>query len=92
MYHTDGPFFYPGPSDLVGKINSPLTLVCGTNLESIPTPNVTWTRNGQEVRANSQYTFVTDERGIRLRIAQATNDDEGHWRCIVEIQWTNRSS
>ena len=70
---------------LLGEEN--FELVCGTNLDSNPDANITWTGpQGESVVANNgRYTLFNDRERVRLVINAIQEADMGTWTCIVRV-------
>lgn len=72
------------------------SLVCGTHLHSNPLANITWRDpNGVNIsyrdRHSDHLTEYTLENGpdvVRLNISDASESDNGLWRCTVSVRDT----
>ncbi|CAH2316004.1 hemicentin-2 [Pelobates cultripes] len=73
------PMIHPGPSVVSASVNQTAVLSC--RMEGIPTPTVTWRKDGIPLSVEmSRLEFLTDGS---LRIAQALLQDSGYYLCAV---------
>ena len=77
------------------KDRSPITLTIGDNLTAltstsitiqcptsgVPTPTVTWTKDGQEITNDGRYTVQKDSS---LLISEALEEDSARYTCIAD--------
>lgn len=91
----DGPDIVPGPLEQSGRVGKPVSLLCGTGLESNPMPDIHW-RNPNGVLVNdddnSAYIHINDETGVRLDIGCASLFDFGAWTCTFVLPKSQRKS
>ena len=91
--YSDGPSFYlGGPSEKPTQNNvslgDPLSLVCGTGLESNPQATITWTApDGSTLmnNVNDRYTVENGPEIVRLNISGTVLNDNGMWLCEVLV-------
>ena len=67
-----------------------MSLLCGTNLTSNPTADITWIDPfGNEVVNNSLYTLINNNRSVRLNKSRVEDQDMGMWMCVIRVTGTN---
>ena len=59
--------------------NTSITIQCPTS--GVPTPTVTWTKDGQEIPSGGRYTVQDDGS---LVISEADEDDNARYTCTAE--------
>ena len=59
--------------------NTSITIQCPTN--GVPTPTVTWARNGQEIPSEGRYTIQGDSS---LLIGDADEEDTSRFTCTAD--------
>ena len=83
------------PKTIEAQDRSPITLTIGDNVTAltntsitiqcptsgVPTPTVTWTKDGQEIPSGSRYTVQDDGS---LVISEADEDDNARYTCTSE--------
>ena len=83
------------PKTIEAKDRSPITLTIGDNITAltntsitiqcptsgVPTPTVTWTKDGQEITNDGRYTVQDDGS---LLINEAEEEDSARYSCIAE--------
>ena len=77
-----------GPSIAASVSGDNVTLICGTNLTGNPEPTIQWIdNNNTEVnRSDSRFVFVDGPEIVSLTIYNVTVEDEGVWRCSVQVE------
>lgn len=58
--------------------NTSITIQCPTS--GVPTPSVTWTKNGQELSSDGRYTVQDDGS---LFISEANKEDDAQYTCTA---------
>ena len=83
------------PKSLVAQDQSPMTLTIGDNVTAltntsitiqcptsgVPTPTVTWTKDGQEIPSGGRYTVQDDGS---LLISGPNEDDNARYTCTAD--------
>ena len=73
-----------GPTQRYVLLGDPLSLVCGTGLDSNPQASVTWMApNGTTIMDNARYDLENGPEIVRLNFTQTSPSDNGIWRCRV---------
>ena len=75
-----------GPTQHYALLGDPLSLVCGTGLDSNPQAVITWTApDGTTVTIvdNARYDLEDGPEIVRLNFTNAVMSDTGVWRCVV---------
>lgn len=68
-------------------LNDGLSLICGTELDSNPRANITWTApDGTTVMNDSQYYLENGPGIVRLSIANTSLYDSGMWQCEITVE------
>lgn len=79
---TDGRELVPDPTMQFALLNDPVSLICGYNLDSNPSVNITWTNPQRKVVHNSdRYILDNGPDIVRLNITNTSGDDHGTWTC-----------
>ena len=88
IFISDGPSFEAaGPTHRYALLNSRVSLVCGTGLDSNPQATVTWRApDGTTIVDNDRYGLDNGPDAVRLNIVQVTMSDVGLWSCDVTVQ------
>ena len=83
----DGPTFAePGPLQRYVLLGDPLSLVCGTGLDSNPQATITWTGpDGTMIIDNARYDLENGPYIVRLNFTRTILNDSGIWRCDVLV-------
>ena len=83
------------PKSIEAQDRSPMTLTIGDNVTALtnmsitiqcptsglPTPTVTWTKDGQEIPSGGRYKVQDDGS---LVISEADEDDKGQYTCTAD--------
>ena len=73
-----------GPTQLYALLGEPLSLVCGTGLDSNPQASVTWVApDGTTIMDNARYDLENGPDVVRLNFTWTILSDNGIWRCRV---------
>ena len=80
-------FATEGPTERYVLLGDPLSLVCGTNLDSNPQATITWTASdATTIRMNGgRYTLENGPDIVRLSFSTTMLIDSGVWRCNVMV-------
>ena len=79
-------FDEPGPLRRYALLETPLSLVCGTGLDSRPQATVTWTApDGTEIMDNDRYDLENGPDVVRLNFTRTILSDVGIWRCDIRV-------
>ena len=83
----DGPTFAePGPLQHYALLGDPLSLVCGTGLDSNPNAMVSWTAPDRTaIMDNARYDLENGPKIVRLNFTHTILGDTGIWRCDVRV-------
>jgi len=65
--------------NLTALTNTGITIQCPTS--GVPTPTVTWTKDGQEITNDGRYTVEDDGA---LMISEAVEEDSARYTCIAD--------
>ena len=65
--------------NLTALTNTSITIQCPTS--GVPTPTVTWTKDGQEITNDDRYTVEDDGA---LLISEAMEEDSARYTCIAD--------
>ena len=65
--------------DVKALTNTSITIQCPTS--GVPTPTVTWTKDGEQVANDSRYTIQDDGS---LLISEAVEEDSAQYSCIAD--------
>ena len=68
-------------------LGDPLSLVCGTGLDSNPQATITWTApNGSLIKKDmGRYTLENGPEIVRLNFSITMMSDNGVWRCMAVV-------
>ena len=83
------------PRTIEAKDRSPITMIIGDNLTAltntsitiqcptsgVPTPTVTWTKNGEQVPSDGRYNVEDDGS---LLISEVVEEDSARYTCIAD--------
>ena len=83
------------PKTIEARDRSPITMTIGDNVTAltntsitiqcpasgVPTPTVTWTKDGQEISSGGRYTVQDDGS---LLISEADEDDNARYTCTAD--------
>ena len=85
---TVAPNITLGPSIAAAVSGDNVTLICGTNVTGNPEPTIEWIdNNNTEVnRSDGRFVFVDGPEIVSLIVYNVTEEDEGVWRCIVQVE------
>ena len=74
-----------GPTKRYVLLGDPLSLVCGTGLDSNPQATITWTvSNVTTITVNiGRYTLENGPEIVRLNFSTTMMSDNGIWRCNI---------
>lgn len=62
----------------------PVSLICGYNLKSNPSTNVTWSNpKGEKVPNSERYMMADGPEVVQLNIRNVTESDSGTWKCSM---------
>ena len=80
-------FARKGPSERFVLLGDPLSLVCGTGLDSNPQATITWTASDATVIAVNigRYALENGPKIVRLNFSTTMLSDNGVWRCNVMV-------
>ena len=74
------------PSYRYVQIGDPLSLVCGTGLDSNPQATITWTApDGTTIVDNPRYDFGNGPDVVALNFAHTVLNDSGVWHCNIAV-------
>ena len=63
-----------------------MSLICGYNLKSNPSTNVTWSNpRGESVHNSGRYMIDDGPEVVQLNIRSVTKSDGGTWRCSLQM-------
>ena len=63
-----------------------MKLICGSNLDSNPVANISWTNaKGEPITNSEKYTINNGPEEVSLEIAGVNKDDNGTWTCTVHV-------
>ena len=65
--------------DVTALTNTNITIQCPTS--GVPTPTVTWTKDGEQVHGDGRYTVQDDGS---LLISEAVEEDSARYTCIAD--------
>ena len=65
--------------DVKALTNTSITIQCPTS--GVPTPTITWTKDGEQITNDSRYTIQDDGS---LLISEAVDEDSARYTCIAE--------
>ncbi|XP_014212347.1 vascular endothelial growth factor receptor 3-like, partial [Copidosoma floridanum] len=65
---------------LANDPKNPIRLAC--HFEGIPTPNITWFKDGTSLNTSNQFTF--EDRNQKLIIRYLLENDSGNYSCVAE--------
>lgn len=69
-----------------------MSLICGYNLKSNPSINVTWTNpQGEQVLNSERCTMDDGPEVVQLNISNVTKNDNGMWRCSMQMLDMNQN-
>ena len=76
-----------GPTERYVLLGDPLSLVCGTGLDSNPQATITWTApDNTMIRMNmGRYTLDNGPEIVRLNFTDTIMGDNGRWTCVVAV-------
>jgi hypothetical protein len=75
-----------GPLERYVLFGDPLSLVCGTGLDSNPQASVTWMApDGTTVVDNARYDLENGPEIVRLNFTNTIMTDNGLWKCMVAV-------
>ena len=84
----DGPTFaQPSPLQRYAPLGNPLSLVCGTGLDSNPQATITWTAPDTTAITMDfgRYTVDNGPGIVRLNFTHTSLSDTGIWRCEARV-------
>ena len=68
-------------------LGDPLSLVCGTGLDSNPQATIMWTApNGTTIMDNPRYSLNNGPEIVRLNFIHTILSDAGMWRCDIRTE------
>ena len=68
-------------------LGDPLSLVCGTGLDSNPQATVTWTApNGTTIMDSTRYSLINGPEIVKLDLTRTIQSDAGMWRCDIRTE------
>ena len=84
---ADPPSFVTrGPMERYVLLGNPLSLVCGTGLDSNPQATITWTApDGTMIMDNARYDLENGPDIVRLNFTTTIMSDNGLWKCVVAV-------
>ena len=65
--------------DVKALTNTSITIQCPTS--GVPTPTITWTKDGEQITNDSRYTIQDDGS---LLISEAVDEDSARYTCIAD--------
>ena len=76
-----------GPTERYVLLGEPLSLVCGTGLDSNPHASVTWMAPGETnaIVNNDRYDLENGREIVRLNFTNTIMGDNGLWKCVVAV-------
>ena len=75
-----------GPTERYVLFGDPLSLVCGTGLDSNPQAIVIWTApDGTTIMDNDRYDLENGPEIVRLNFTNTIMGDNGLWKCVVTV-------
>lgn len=85
---TVAPNITLGPSIAAAVSGDNVTLICGTNVTGNPEPTIQWIDNNNTAvnRSDGRFVFVDGPEIVSLMVYNVTEEDEGVWRCIVQVE------
>ena len=87
---ADGPFLAAlGPSQYFVLLGDPLSLVCGTGLDSNLQATITWTAPNASLitdRSIARYSLENGPEIVRLNFTYTILSDTGIWRCDIRTE------
>ena len=84
---ADGPSLELGPVQYYVLLGDPLSLVCGTGLDSNPQAIITWTDPDQTmIMDSSRYSLENGPHIVRLNFTHTLLSDAGMWRCNIRTE------
>ena len=84
---ADGPSLELGPVQYYVLLDDPLSLVCGTGLDSNPRATITWTAPDQTIiMDSSRYSLQNGPDIVRLNFTHTLLSDTGMWRCNIRTE------
>ena len=79
-------FVNEGPSERFVLLGDPLSLVCGTGLDSNPQATITWTApDGTMIMDNARYDLENGPDIVRLNFTNTITADTGRWVCVSTV-------
>jgi hypothetical protein len=79
-------FVTEGPTERYVLLGEPLSLVCGTGLDSNPQATITWTApDGTTIVDNNRYDLENGPAIVRLNFTNTIMTDSGLWQCMVTV-------
>jgi hypothetical protein len=68
-------------------LGDPLSLVCGTDLDSNPQATITWTAPDRAmITGTSRYSLENGPEIVRLNFTRTNVSDAGMWRCEIRTE------
>jgi hypothetical protein len=75
-----------GPTERYVLLGEPLSLVCGTGLDSNPQATITWTAPDRTtIVDNNRYNLENGPAIVRLNFTNTIMGDNGLWKCVVTV-------
>ena len=76
-----------GPTEQYVLLGEPLSLVCGTGLDSNPQASVTWIAPGETTAIvdNDRYDLENGPEIVRLNFTNTIMGDNRLWKCVVTV-------
>ena len=80
-------FVTEGPTERYVLLGEPLSLVCGTGLNSNPQASVTWMAPGETTAIvdDAKYDLENGPEIVRLNFTNTIMEDNGLWKCVVTV-------